>query len=182
MILNLIKEPILLPKINQKKESTMKTLLVTLTLLMTYMPMAFSTESGTITKTKSIKPNPAYQEDREGEDDPGILRDAQQGNAGAQFAYGMIQYGKGKYKVAADWYLKAANQNHQRAQYELGKMYVKGQGVPVNYQRAYFLYSLSAARGYNDSARAKASLVKSMTPAELREAQAMVRIWNSRKR
>ena len=70
---------------------------------------------------------------------------------------------------------------HPRAQYELGKMYVKGQGVPVNYQRAYFLFSLSAARGYNDSARAKASLVKSMTPAELREAQAMVRIWNSRK-
>ena len=64
----------------------MKTLLVTLMLLMAYMPIAFSAQAGNITKTRSIKPNPAYQEDREGEGDPGILQDAKQGNSGAQFA------------------------------------------------------------------------------------------------
>jgi len=67
----------------------MKTLLVTL--LMIYAPIALSHGTANTTKTSSLQPAPTYSEDREGEDDPGILSDAKKGDVGAQFAYGMIQ-------------------------------------------------------------------------------------------
>jgi hypothetical protein len=154
---------------------------VFIALMIGYTPIVFSSNLENI-KTKSIKPAPISQaEDREGESDPGILKDAKKGDAAAQFAYGMIQYGQGHYKIASIWYLKAANQNHLRAQYELGKMYMKGQGVPVNYQRAYFLFTLGEDQGYADSAKQKVSLVKKMSPSQINEAKTMVKIWYAKK-
>lgn len=145
-------------------------------LLIIYAPFAFSAnpQNATHDGTKHHNSN-VYNEDREGEDDPGILKDAKQGNVGAQFAYGMIQYQKGNYNEAAKWYLKAANHNHQRARYELGKMYVIGRGVPVNYKRAYFLFTISEEQGYTQSSKAKRSLEQSMNPREIKQAREMVR-------
>jgi TPR repeat protein len=45
---------------------------------------------------------------------------------GARFANGG---NKSDYAEAAQWYLKAAEQNHALAQFNLGIMYLKGQGV-----------------------------------------------------
>lgn len=145
-------------------------------LLIIYTPFAFSANSQNMSYQSSKHHNSnAHNEDREGEDDPGILQDAKQGDVGAQFAYGMIQYQKGNYKEAAKWYLKAANKNHQRARYELGKMYVNGKGVPVNYLRAYFLFTISEEQGYTDSSKAKRSLERAMTPQQIKQAREMVR-------
>jgi uncharacterized protein len=57
---------------------------------------------------------------------------AQSGDAEAQFAVGLaIASGgsKSDYAEAAQWYLKAAEQNHIEAQFNLGIMYWKGEGV-----------------------------------------------------
>lgn len=145
-------------------------------LLIIYTPLAFSVNSRNMSP-ESSKHHHAniYNEDREGEDDPGILQDAKKGDVGAQFAYGMIQYQKGNYNEAAKWYLKAANKNHQRARYELGKMYVSGKGVPVNFLRAYFLFTISEEQGYTDSTKAKRSLERAMTPQQIKQARQMVR-------
>ncbi|OUI79256.1 hypothetical protein HK18_01425, partial [Commensalibacter intestini] len=40
------------------------------------------------------------------------------------------------YKKALYWYTKAADQRNVDAQFQLGEMYFKGQGVPQNYDIA----------------------------------------------
>lgn len=70
------------------------------------------------------------------------LKKAEQGDAEAQFSLGLnyffgLDYGyvlaPQDYNKAAEWYLKAANQNHERAQSMLGVMYRDGAGVRQNY-------------------------------------------------
>ncbi len=148
----------------------MKSILATL--LVIYAPIGLSQNSivqdsfndSHAVKTKSVAKAP--ENDREGEDDPGILKDAQTGDPLAQNAYGMIQYQKGNYQEAAKWWLKAANRGQQASQYSLGKMYEKGIGVEMDYPKAFFLYSISAAQGNKDAAKAKAKLDKKLTPGQ----------------
>ena len=55
------------------------------------------------------------------------------GDAEAQFSLGLKFAGEGAahdYAQAAVWYLKAADQSHSLAQFNLGIMYATGQGVP----------------------------------------------------
>jgi TPR repeat protein len=55
------------------------------------------------------------------------------GDAEAQFSLGLRFAGEGAaqdYAQAAQWYLKAADQSHSLAQFNLGIMYAAGQGVP----------------------------------------------------
>jgi len=57
---------------------------------------------------------------------------ARNGDADAQFNLGFWFATEGKsqdFAQAADWYLKAANQNHALSQFNLAIMYGKGQGV-----------------------------------------------------
>lgn len=58
---------------------------------------------------------------------------AANGAAEAQFSLGVKFAGLGPaqdYAQAAHWYLKAADQSHPLAQFNLGMMYAAGQGVP----------------------------------------------------
>ena len=58
---------------------------------------------------------------------------ADRGDAEAQFSLGLKFAGEGAaqdYAQAASWYLKAADQNHCLAQFNLGIMYAAGQGMP----------------------------------------------------
>jgi TPR repeat protein len=62
-----------------------------------------------------------------------VLALAEKGDPEAQFELGLAFASGGDRfdsAEAARWYLKAAEQNHARAQYNLGLMYLKGQGVP----------------------------------------------------
>jgi TPR repeat protein len=55
------------------------------------------------------------------------------GDAEAQFSLGVRFAGEGAaqdYAQAAQWYLKAADQSHSLAQFNLAIMYAAGQGVP----------------------------------------------------
>jgi len=64
---------------------------------------------------------------------------AEGGNANAQFFVG-LRYASGNqgadFAHAIEWYLKAANQNHILAQFNLGVMYSIGQGVLPNERQA----------------------------------------------
>ncbi len=58
--------------------------------------------------------------------------DADAGNAEAQFGMGLrcaIDGAAPDYLQAAEWYRKAADQNHYLAQFNLGQMFVYGHGV-----------------------------------------------------
>ncbi len=105
---------------------------------------------------------------------------------------------------AAIWYHLAANQGVINAQYNLGVMYAKGQGVPQDYVLAYKWFSLSAAghqtleipsnlsekqkffrdvfnasqmQCIQEATKRRDALAERMTPAQIAEAQKLVREW-----
>ena len=75
---------------------------------------------------------------------------ATRGDADAQFSVGFRLATDGKapdYAQAANWYLKAANQNHALAQFNLGVMYGSGQGVLRDHAQSMMWLRKSAQLG-----------------------------------
>ncbi len=76
---------------------------------------------------------------------------AAQGDAEAQFGLGLkFALGSGvalDYGQAADWYRKAAEQNHCLAQFNLGMMYVRGQGMARDDAQSTQWFSKAALQG-----------------------------------
>ena len=75
---------------------------------------------------------------------------AEGGDAQAQFSLGLQFANDGKaqdYTQAAQWYLKAASQDHALAQFNLGVMYTRGQGVRRDDQQALVWISKAAHLG-----------------------------------
>lgn len=106
---------------------------------------------------------------------------AEQGNTLSQTRLGFIYlYGEGvpqNSQEAAKWFRLAADHGHAVAQATLGGMYLAGQGVPKDYVVAYMWLSLSAAQGDHDAANNRDMIAKLMAPAQIAEAQKLVREW-----
>jgi uncharacterized protein len=66
---------------------------------------------------------------------------------GDDFQDGGDAYQKQDYKTAYKLFLPLAEQGLAEAQYNLGKMYANGQGVPQDYKEAVKWYRLSAEQG-----------------------------------
>lgn len=49
---------------------------------------------------------------------------------------------------AAEWFTKAANQGHASAQYGLGVIYIKGEGVAQDYMKAFEWFTKAANQGH----------------------------------
>jgi TPR repeat protein len=87
---------------------------------------------------------------------------------------GMAAYNRGDYVLAIRLFRPMAEQGNPKAQNVMGVMYRKGEGVPRNLRRAFMWFSFAAKRG---DAAAKAELhevSKSMMPAEMSQAEAMM--------
>lgn len=106
---------------------------------------------------------------------------AVQGLARAQVRLGlMYNYGRGvpkDYAKAIEWYRMAAVQGHARAQSSLGGSYGNGLGVTQDYVQAYMWLSLAAAQGLKAADQDRKSIATRMTPAQIEEADALVRDW-----
>lgn len=82
-----------------------------------------------------------------------LMQKAQNGNAKAQtelgeaYRFGWLGLEKNA-NEAEKWYLKAAEQGHAEAQYELGWWYYVGPGVPKDNEKAEYWLRKSAAQGY----------------------------------
>ena len=104
---------------------------------------------------------------------------AEQGVAVAQYLMGgLYKLGEGVPKDAAQaaiWFRRAAEQGLARAQLDLGLMYRSGEGVTEDEVQAYAWVSLAAAQGEEDADRAKATLRRRMTPAQIASAQKLSR-------
>ena len=88
---------------------------------------------------------------------------------------GMAAYNRGDYMPAIRLFRPLAQQGNPKAQSVIGVMYRRGEGVARNPVRALMWFSMAAKRG---DARAKAELhdvSRDMTPAEITEAEAMMR-------
>jgi TPR repeat protein len=116
---------------------------------------------------------------------------ADQGNAAAQQNLGfMYATGQGvpqDYAGAAKWYRKAADQGNATAQRDLGLLYAGGLGVPYDKVQAYKWFTLAASSPISgpqvrDSAvRVRDLVAAKMTPAQIAEAQQLVRDWKPTK-
>ena len=76
------------------------------------------------------------------------------------------------YDEALKWYRKAAEQDHAKAQSNLGVMYSLGQGVTKNLMAAFAWYTIAAANGHTNAATWKANAAKQLTRAQLAQAVA----------
>jgi TPR repeat protein len=66
----------------------------------------------------------------------------------------------------------SAEQGHAFGQYNFGKMYATGDGVPENKVYAYMWVNLAVAQGLGDSAiEYKNEIAKQMTPSQIEEAE-----------
>ena len=69
----------------------------------------------------------------------------------------MYENGRGverDYKMAAEWYRKAAEQGYSEAQYNLGMCYEAGRGVEQDDKEAVEWYRKAAEKGNKDAKKA----------------------------
>jgi TPR repeat protein len=103
---------------------------------------------------------------------------AEQGNPFAQYNIGLF-YAKGQGVPRDDaqaiaWFRKAADQGLTIARYKLGLAYEFGEGVKKDPVRAYANYAIAARDGSADAATHRDALAGKLTPAQLRDANAIV--------
>ncbi|MDE0513004.1 MAG: hypothetical protein OXI88_14595 [Gammaproteobacteria bacterium] len=74
----------------------------------------------------------------------------------------------------------AAKQGHASAQFNLGNMYAKGEGVPEDDVQAYAWYNIAAAQGSELAEGNKEKIATDMTRPQIAEAQKLSReFWES---
>lgn len=85
-----------------------------------------------------------------------LLIAAHKGDAEAQFNIGVhCAHGQNGFEqdwaAARQWYSKAHLQGHELAKHNLGLIYMRGHGIPVNYAEALKFFKGAAGLGYPDS-------------------------------
>ncbi len=93
------------------------------------------------------------------------------------FEVGVEAWGRGDYDAAVQEFRPLAEQGHAQAQMNLGIIYSQGRGVPKDSVQAYRWYTLAASQGDDLAEKFKDPLEKSMTLAQLAEAQRLAREW-----
>jgi len=84
---------------------------------------------------------------------------------------GNFERGPLDYKAAFQWYTLAAKQGYASAQYNLGLMYAKGQGVTQDYIKAHMWINIAAAAGDAEALGQRGNYTGSMTPEKIEQAQ-----------
>ncbi len=90
------------------------------------------------------------------------------------------------YAEAGSWYERAADQGLALAQFALGAIYARGQGVPEDLVRAHMWLSLSEAHAaqitgaqklLRDAQELRDEVGQKMTPEQILEAEQLARDW-----
>lgn len=95
----------------------------------------------------------------------------------ADFPDAVAAYDAGDYAAAFEKSLTMAEQGDIDAQYMVGFLYSRGQGVARDVVRAHLWFDLAAAQGDSFAAEALAALEVGMTAAQLAEARALAAAW-----
>lgn len=91
------------------------------------------------------------------------------------FAYAVEAFKKGDYRHAIDMYTVAASWAYKPAEYNLGVMYFKGQGILADRARGAAWMVLAAERGNPDYVKARDLMVTVLSKAEFKRTD---EIWN----
>lgn len=79
-------------------------------------------------------------------------------------------------EALAQW-KAAADAGDRRAMLALGRLYLKGLGVPQDYILAHMWFNLAASRGEEEGLKERDALTEKMTPRQVAEAQKLAREW-----
>jgi hypothetical protein len=79
------------------------------------------------------------------------------------------------------WYALAADQGEPRAQYNLGLMYLNGQGVQPDLITAYYWITLSANRGNVHARDARDYIGEKMSIEQIAESKRLVQQYEDQK-
>jgi len=94
------------------------------------------------------------------------------------FGLGVQAFKKGDYRHAIDMYKVAASWAYKPAEYNLGIMYFKGQGIPADRARGAAWMILAAERGSQLYVKARDLMVTALTKPEFQQTDG---IWNQLK-
>ncbi len=86
------------------------------------------------------------------------------------FAAGIYAYQQKDFAAAYQLLEPLAKQGHSSAQYNLGRMYVRGEGAPKDYVEAYKWFFLADKNGRKEGNQAMRALAKSLTDKQIGEA------------
>lgn len=77
------------------------------------------------------------------------------GDAEAQYLLGnywsSAELEQPDYQQAANWYTQASDQGHAQAQWQLGQMYLEGEGVSKNLLQAYIILKMASINGVDEA-------------------------------
>ena len=96
------------------------------------------------------------------------------------FEDGQAAYARADYATALRLWTPLAAQGNAPAQYNLGVMYAKGQGVAQDYVQAHKWFNLSAASGQAEAVKNRDIVAAKMTPAQIAEAQRLASVWQAK--
>ena len=99
---------------------------------------------------------------------------------GGPFEDGMSAYKSGDYVSAEKSWRKAAVQGYVGAQFNLGNMYVTGEGVPKDEVEAYKWFRVAAEHGHTGAAEELISVGALLTPTQIEEGGRRVHQFNAR--
>ena len=101
---------------------------------------------------------------------------------GNDFTDGADAFEKGDFQTAYRLWLPLAEQGDAKAQYNLGRMYYLGQGVPQDYVLAHMWWNLAGSNGQKKAVGNRNIVEKKMTPSQIEEAQRLARNWKPTKK
>ena len=105
-----------------------------------------------------------------------LLANSAQSGA-ADLATGLAAYERQDYQAALGQLMQLAEAGDPDAQFIMGRMFGRGEGVLQDYIEAYKWYNLAASRGQRLAAAARDSVAAKMTPGQVAEAQELARAW-----
>ena len=90
---------------------------------------------------------------------------------------GVDAYERKDYKTAHRLWLPLAEQGNVTAQYNLGHMYVNGEGVPQEYVLAHLWWDICGFSGDKDCVKSRNLVEERMSKQQIEEAQEMASNW-----
>lgn len=102
------------------------------------------------------------------------------------FAIAGLDEGDAAYKIggfekAFEEFKELADHGNASAQYSVGLMYARGDGVPKDYFLAYTWFNLAAAQGNDRARRYRNTCATQLTLSQIAEAERMAREWKPSK-
>ena len=84
-------------------------------------------------------------------------------------------YRDGEYRRAATLWQELANQNNADAQFWLGRLYNRGEGLTLDRGKAYQMWRRASSKGHSSASTALVNLISRMSPEQIQQAEADLR-------